>query len=196
MCDIESYIYLPMLEELDYIPTRRYAYGEEILGHLEAIADRFDLTDDALFHTGYCAPNGTTSWRGGVIETDRGDQVDCRWYVLAVGILNLLKLPDIEGMEDFAGASFHTARWDYGYTGGGPMSRSTPFPTRSSRSSAPGRAACSVSRSSRHRRNTSTCSSARHRPSVNEATGPPTRTSPTGSNRAGSAHAWTTSRVS
>ena len=40
MCDIESYIYIPMLEELDYIPTRRYASGAEILHHLEAIADR------------------------------------------------------------------------------------------------------------------------------------------------------------
>jgi cation diffusion facilitator CzcD-associated flavoprotein CzcO len=39
--------------------------------------------------------------------------------VLAVGILNLLKLPAIPGMEDFAGRSFHTARWDYEYTGGG-----------------------------------------------------------------------------
>ena len=46
--------------------------------------------------------------------------VSCRYYVLAVGILNLLKLPAIEGMEDFAGASFHTARWDYEVTGGGP----------------------------------------------------------------------------
>ena len=42
MCDVESYQYLPMLEELDYIPTRRYAYGEEILQHLQAVADRFD----------------------------------------------------------------------------------------------------------------------------------------------------------
>ena len=40
--------------------------------------------------------------------------------MLAVGILNLLKLPAIPGMEDFAGRAFHTARWDYGYTGGGP----------------------------------------------------------------------------
>jgi cyclohexanone monooxygenase/pentalenolactone D synthase len=54
-------------------------------------------------------------WR---IRTDRGDEVSCRWYVLAVGILNLLKLPAIPGMEDFAGCSFHTARWDYEYTGG------------------------------------------------------------------------------
>jgi cation diffusion facilitator CzcD-associated flavoprotein CzcO len=120
MCDVESYIYLPMLEELDYIPTRRYASGEEILGHLEAIANRFGLNDDALFHTGVLRAewhDELARWR---VETDRGDQVDCRWYVLAVGILNLLKLPDIDGMEDFAGTSFHTARWDYDYTGGGP----------------------------------------------------------------------------
>ena len=48
-----------------------------------------------------------------------GDELTCRWYVLAVGILNLMKLPAIPGMEDFAGRSFHTARWDYEYTGGG-----------------------------------------------------------------------------
>ena len=40
---------------------------------------------------------------------------------LAPGILNLMKLPAIRGMEDFAGHSFHTARWDYAYTGGGPQ---------------------------------------------------------------------------
>ena len=60
---------------------------------------------------------GAASWR---IDTDRGDELVSRYYVLAVGMLNLLKLPAIPGMERFDGASFHTARWDYGYTGGGP----------------------------------------------------------------------------
>ena len=120
MCDIESYSYLPMLEELGYIPTRRYAFGEEILGHLEAIAQKFDLEGDALFHTGVTRAEwdeDAARWR---VRTDRGDEVRCRWYVLAVGILNLMKMPAISGMEDFAGRSFHTARWDYDYTGGGP----------------------------------------------------------------------------
>jgi cation diffusion facilitator CzcD-associated flavoprotein CzcO len=119
MCDVESYTYIPMLEELDYVPTQRYAFGEEIRGCLEAIADRFDLVSDALFHTEVTRAEwdeGAARWR---IRTDRGDEVTCRWYVLAVGILNLLKLPAIPAMEDFAGRSFHTARWDYGYTGGG-----------------------------------------------------------------------------
>lgn len=118
MCDVESYIYMPMLEEQGYIPTRRYAYGEEIRQHLEAIADRFDLVTDALFHTGVTRAEwdeDRARWR---VRTDRGDEVRCRWYVLAVGILNLMKLPALEGMEEFAGRSFHTARWDYDYTGG------------------------------------------------------------------------------
>ncbi len=120
MCDVESYIYLPMLEELGYIPSHRYAFGEEIRRHLEAIASRFDLVDDALFHTGVTRAEWQEDAARWQIRTNRGDEVGCRWYVLAVGILNLMKLPTIQGMEDFAGHSFHTARWDYGYTGGGP----------------------------------------------------------------------------
>ncbi|WP_428343140.1 flavin-containing monooxygenase [Mycobacterium sp.] len=120
MCDVESYQYLPMLEELDYIPTRRYAFGEEIRQHLQTIAERYDLVSDALFHTSVTQ----TVWRDDtgrwMVQTDRGDKLSCRYYVLAVGILNLLKLPAIPGMDTFAGRAFHTARWDYGYTGGGP----------------------------------------------------------------------------
>jgi cation diffusion facilitator CzcD-associated flavoprotein CzcO len=119
MCDVESYMYIPMLEEFDYIPTRRYAWGEEILGHLQKIAQRYRLEEDALFHTGVTSAQWLEDEGQWLVKTDRGDEVRCRWYVLAVGILNLLKLPAIPGMEDFKGRSFHTARWDYEYTGGG-----------------------------------------------------------------------------
>jgi cation diffusion facilitator CzcD-associated flavoprotein CzcO len=118
MCDVESYIYMPMLEELGYVPTRRYAYGEEILAHLRAVADRFELERDALFHTGVTRAEWREDEARWLVTTDRGDTVRSRWYVLAVGILNLMKLPAIPGMEAFAGRSFHTARWDFGYTGG------------------------------------------------------------------------------
>ena len=120
MCDVESYIYMPMLEELDYVPTKRYAFGEEIRSHLEAIAERFGLVDDALFHTGVTRAEWREDAARWQISTDRNDTVSSRWYVLAVGILNLMKLPTIPGMEEFTGRSFHTARWDYEYTGGGP----------------------------------------------------------------------------
>ncbi|MGE0878491.1 MAG: flavin-containing monooxygenase [Acidimicrobiia bacterium] len=124
MCDVESYQYLPMLEEMNYVPTTRYAFGDEIRRHLEAIAQRFDLVGGALFHTGIETAEwdeAAARWR---IRTDRGDELTARYVVMAVGILNLMKLPVIEGMETFKGRSFHTARWDYSYTGGSP---STPM---------------------------------------------------------------------
>ncbi|MGZ5395513.1 MAG: flavin-containing monooxygenase, partial [Mycobacterium sp.] len=120
MCDVESYQYLPMLEELDYVPTRRYALGEEIRQHLQAIAERFDLVSDALFHTSITRTVWDEDAGRWTVHTDRGDELSCRYYVLAVGILHLMKLPVIPGMDDFDGRAFHTARWDYNYTGGGP----------------------------------------------------------------------------
>jgi cation diffusion facilitator CzcD-associated flavoprotein CzcO len=120
MCDVESYIYLPMLEELGYVPKHRYAQGEEIRLHLQAIADRYDLVDDALFHTGVQRARWDDDASRWQVRTDRGDELTSRYYVLAVGILNLMKVPAIAGMDDFQGRAFHSARWDYDYTGGGP----------------------------------------------------------------------------
>jgi cation diffusion facilitator CzcD-associated flavoprotein CzcO len=118
MCDVESYQYLPLLEELDYIPTRKYAFGEEIRLHLQAVAERFDLVSDALFHTGVTRTVWQEDAGRWTVYTDRGDELSCRYYVLAIGILNLMKLPVIPGMDDYTGRAFHTARWDYAYTGG------------------------------------------------------------------------------
>src|ERR1017187_10531953 len=103
MCDVESYIYMPMLEDLDYIPTRKYAFGDEIREHLVRIAEKYDLLRDALFHT--CVQ--TSEWEENqarwIISTDRGDVIRARHVVMAVGILNLIKLPNIPGMELFQG---------------------------------------------------------------------------------------------
>ncbi len=120
MCDVESYIYMPMLEELGYIPKDRYATGGEILGHLQRIAERYDLERNALFHTGVTDATWLEDAGRWEVTTDRGDRFRSRYYVLAVGFLNLLKLPDIPGIDEFRGAAFHTARWDYDYTGGAP----------------------------------------------------------------------------
>lgn len=118
MCDTEASIYLPMLEDLGSIPKHRYAFGDEILAHFQALAAKYDLIEDGLFHTRV----ETTVWdedsRRWRVRTDRGDDVTAKYVIMATGILNLMKLPAIEGMESFGGRSFHTARWDYDYTGG------------------------------------------------------------------------------
>lgn len=117
-CDVEAYIYMPMLEEMGYVPTSRYATGNEIRRHLESIAQKYDLVDDALFHTGVETSEWDEAGSCWVLRTDRGDEIRAQYLVVAPGILNLVKLPRIPGMEDFQGTAFHTARWDYKATGG------------------------------------------------------------------------------
>jgi cation diffusion facilitator CzcD-associated flavoprotein CzcO len=120
MCDVESYIYMPMLEDMNYVPKTRYAFGEEIRTHLDSIARKYDLIDDALFHTGVEKSEWDEDSGRWIIHTDRGDQIRAKYFIPSVGILNLMKLPVIQGMELFQGKSFHSARWDYEYTGGSP----------------------------------------------------------------------------
>ena len=120
MCDVESYIYMPMLEEMNYVPTTKYASGDEIRRHLESIASKYGLADDALFRTSVEESRWDEATRWWMVRTDRGDEIRARRLIMTIGILNLMKLPVIPGMEHFKGRAFHTARWDYEYTGGGP----------------------------------------------------------------------------
>ncbi|CAL9370211.1 Baeyer-Villiger monooxygenase [Nocardiopsis dassonvillei] len=117
-CDIESYSYMPLLEEVGYVPEWRYAPGEEIRRHAVALAETFDLYRDALFHTRVTALDWDSRADGWVVETDRGDRMRARFVITSSGTLTRPKLPGIPGIEDFGGHTFHTSRWDYGYTGG------------------------------------------------------------------------------
>src|SRR5215217_6239631 len=117
-CDIESYCYLPLLEELGYVPKEKYSYVSEIYEHSQRIGKAYDLYDQALFQTRVQKlwwDEGLKRWR---IETNRGDDLKARFVIMALGTASRAKLPGIPGLEDFEGHSFHTSRWDYDYTGG------------------------------------------------------------------------------
>ncbi|MBG0832615.1 NAD(P)/FAD-dependent oxidoreductase [Planomonospora sp. ID67723] len=119
-CDTASFVYMPLLEETGHMPTEKYAHGPEILEHCRRIGKHFDLYGDALFHTEVkdLEWDGTRSrW---IIRTDRGDEFTARFVAMGTGPLHVPKLPGIPGIESFRGHSFHTSRWDYGYTGGDP----------------------------------------------------------------------------
>ena len=117
-CDVESYIYLPLLEEIGYLPVEKYSRAPEILAHSRAIGVHFDLYRNACFQTevtGMAWDEVAARW---IISTNRGDAMKARYVVMANGPLHRPKLPGIPGVETFKGHSFHTSRWDYGYTGG------------------------------------------------------------------------------
>ncbi|MEK9828698.1 MAG: NAD(P)/FAD-dependent oxidoreductase [Rhodospirillales bacterium] len=112
-CDVESYSYLPLLEEMGYIPSMKFASGFEILEYCQMIANKTGFYDQCLFHTTVedtIWDEGSRRW---TIKTDRGDAMKARYLILANGILTTPRLARIDGMETFKGESFHTSRWNY-----------------------------------------------------------------------------------
>ena len=118
MCDVESYCYLPLLEELNYVPKHKYSYAPEIFEHSKAIARHYDLYKNACLQTGVSEMRWDDTRGRWIIHTDRGDAIRAQFVAMANGPLNRPKLPGIPGITTFKGHTFHTSRWDYDYTGG------------------------------------------------------------------------------
>ena len=112
-CDVESYSYLPLLEEMDYIPSMKFAAGFEIMEYCQKMAEKFGFYDKCLFHTTVEKTEWDEDTGRWTVSTDRGDAMRAKFVVLANGILTTPKLARIDGMQSFEGDSFHTSRWDY-----------------------------------------------------------------------------------
>ena len=115
-CDVESYVYMPLLEELGYIPTEKYAKGAEIFAHCRASPSTTTSTA-----TPACRPMCRKSVGMHRLPLDHPDQPRRRdagkFVSMANGYQAKPKLPGIPGSRRFRGHMFHTSRWDYGYTG-------------------------------------------------------------------------------
>src|SRR6202789_50789 len=118
MCDVESYCYLPLLEELGYMPKHKYSFAPEILEHSRAIGRHYRLYDDALLQTTITELRWDEGAQRGIGSTIRGDRFTAQYVAMANGPLSRPKLPGIPGINDFEGHTFHTSRCDYGYTSG------------------------------------------------------------------------------
>lgn len=119
-CDTASMIYMPMLEETGHMPSEKYAHAPEILAHCHRIGKQYSLYDNALFHTEVSSLVWDGAQKHWMVRTNRGDAFTAQFVGMGTGPLHVPKLPGIEGIQDFAGHSFHTSRWDYDYTGGDP----------------------------------------------------------------------------
>ncbi len=117
-CDIESYVYLPLLEETGYIPKEKYSFAPEIFEHAQRIGKHFNLYERACFQTQVRQARWNDEDGRWTITTDRDDVFRARFVIMSSGPLNRPKLPAIPGIEKFKGHTFHTSRWDYDYTGG------------------------------------------------------------------------------
>lgn len=125
MCDVESYIYLPLLEETGYVPEQKYSFGYEIRAYAEMLVEKYGLRDKGIFRVRLNDLVWNDDSKEWTVNLDREDgkgklQIRGDFVISNTGAINLPKLPDLPGMSDFEGHQFHTCRWDYDYTGGTP----------------------------------------------------------------------------
>jgi cyclohexanone monooxygenase len=113
-CDSESHIYCYSFEESLYREwewSERYPGQEEVLAYLNFVADRLDLRRDIQFETRVeraAWDERTGTW---TVELDDGETVTTRFFISAMGCLSKPMRPDFEGLEGYAGETYHTARW-------------------------------------------------------------------------------------
>jgi len=121
MCDTAAMVYLPLLEETNYLPTQKYVLAPEIFAHAQRIARQYELYDQALFSTQVKGVRWDDASQRWLVTTNRGDQLRARFLIAGTGPLHRPKLPGIPGIQEFKGESFHTSRWEYSVTGGSPL---------------------------------------------------------------------------
>jgi cyclohexanone monooxygenase len=122
-CDVESYVYLPLLEETGYMPTEKYVKAYEIFAYCQLLGRTLGIYPKALFQTEVEDMRWDDEAQRWHTTTSRGDDLSSKFVIIAGGVLHRPKLPDVEGIRGFKGHMFHTSRWDYSYTGGSPTEK-------------------------------------------------------------------------
>ncbi|KAF1967759.1 FAD/NAD(P)-binding domain-containing protein [Bimuria novae-zelandiae CBS 107.79] len=127
-CDVESYCYLPMLEETGYVPSCKYTSAVEIRNYLEQLVEKFGLEGRILYRTQVSSlqwDEDTKSWKIDMTmgHGEGGKEKSTVWVnadiaILAGGIFPHPHVPKVPGLVGFRGEMFHTSRWDYRVTGG------------------------------------------------------------------------------
>jgi cyclohexanone monooxygenase len=113
-CDVPSHLYsFSFAPKPDW--TRRFAEQPEILAYLEDCADRFDVRRHIRFGVAITEARfdeAAGAWR--LLAAD-GSVHSARSLVAATGQLNRPAVPALPGLDRFAGATFHSARWDHAH---------------------------------------------------------------------------------
>lgn len=128
MCDVESYIYCPLLEEMDYMPKEKYASGHELRLYCESICKKYGLEKCTMFQSKCDVMvwnEAQQRYEIQITQKPKGGQekqinITSTFAVVLGGILHKAKVPDLKGYQNFEGEMFHTSRWQYSVTGGTP----------------------------------------------------------------------------
>lgn len=112
-CDVPSHLYCYSFE-LNPDWSHTSSPGAEIQAYFEGVTKRYGLEDSIRFGD----PVIRCEWSGAdhgrwQVETGAGFVDHFDWLIAATGILHHPNFPEIQGLEDFEGAMFHSALWDH-----------------------------------------------------------------------------------
>ncbi len=100
-----------LMKEWDWEETQ--SEQSAVLAYLEHFADRFDLRKDIRFETWVTGASWDEATQRWTLETSTGERATGRFLICAVGALSTTNLPDIPGIKDFAGETYHTGTWPH-----------------------------------------------------------------------------------
>ena len=100
-----------LMEEWNWEETQ--SEQSAVLEYVEFVADKFDLRRDIQFETWIEDARYDEATQRWTVKTSRGQQVTCRFLICAVGALSTTNVPNIPGIDDFKGETYHTGRWPH-----------------------------------------------------------------------------------
>ncbi|MBL6457689.1 NAD(P)/FAD-dependent oxidoreductase [Belnapia sp. T6] len=115
-CDSESHSYSYYFsDELlrDWNWSERYPQQPEILRYLNHVADRFDLRRDIQLNTRVAEAHYDSADNRWHVRTETGERYTATFLITAVGCLSSANIPDIPGLDQFAGDWYHTGGWPH-----------------------------------------------------------------------------------
>ncbi len=109
-CDVPSHLY-----SYSFAPNPDWSHpfspGDEIEAYFERVAHDYGVVRQIRFGDEVTRAEFTDGrWH---LETASGHHDTADVVIAATGVLHHPRLPDIEGLDSFAGAAFHSARWDH-----------------------------------------------------------------------------------
>jgi len=114
LSDTETFVYgysfdKELLQEWPLV--NRYTTQPEILKYLKSFADRYDLRRTYDFDTKVTSARFNEYTKLWNVVTDKGERFTAQYLVTGLGLLSAINLPNIHGIERFAGQLIHTGDW-------------------------------------------------------------------------------------
>ncbi|OBG41602.1 FAD-dependent oxidoreductase [Mycobacterium sp. E3198] len=97
----------------DWQWSEKYATQPEILSYLNHVADKHDLRRHISFSTRVERARWDADASRWHVTTEPGDEITCRFVVMATGCLSMPKPAEVDGLERFAGDVYFTSAWPH-----------------------------------------------------------------------------------